>query len=147
MERKFVGFEIGFILSVCFSTGKHVFDVCMDTLGGGTVAITLGGDTVVLTLGSDPVILVGVRFPDFSIFNEGIFSVRFSIFAISKSVFLIESPAFRDKTVDDGGSVKRAMISVAAWRKKVSRLISGNGICVGKKVTVSQFLSLRVLGK
>ena len=49
--------------------------------------------------------------------------------------------------VDEGGAVNIVIISVAACRKKSSSFTCGKGITVGKKVTVSTFLSLLVFGK
>ena len=45
-------------------------------------------------------------------------SFLFSNWAISKSVFRIGSPAWRERIIVDGGTIKIVIISVAVWHKK-----------------------------
>ena len=57
----------------------------------------------------------------------GIGWIRFNCVAKVKSAFLTGSPASKLGVVVDGGDVNIVIISVAAWRKKSSNFISGNG--------------------
>ena len=63
-----------------------------------------------------------------------------------RSALRTGSPACKVGVVGDCGCVRMVIISLAACRRKSSNLISGNGIVLGKKVTVSQSLTVRVLG-
>ena len=49
--------------------------------------------------------------------------------------------------VVDDGRVRIVIMPLAACRRKLSNLISGNGIVVGKKVAMSQSLIVLVRGK
>ena len=62
----------------------------------------------------------------------GIVWMRFNCVAKVKSVFLTGFPASKLSVVVDGGNVNIVIISGAAWRKKSSNFISGNGTLVGK---------------
>ena len=77
----------------------------------------------------------------------GIIWTRFNCIAKVKSTFLTGSPASKLDVVVDGGNVNIVIISVAAWRKKSTNLISGNGTLVKKNVTMLQSLVVLVLGK
>ena len=57
------------------------------------------------------------------------------------------SPACHESDVVEGGCAKILIISSAACRKKLSNSTLGKGVVVGKKVTVSQYLTILVLGK
>ena len=80
-------------------------------------------------------------------FSDGIGWTRFSCIARVNKAFLTGSPAARLGVVVEGGSVNIDIMSSAACRRKLSNLISGNGISFGKNVTVSQARGVFVLGK
>ena len=75
------------------------------------------------------------------------FSALLSTVAISSSTFLVESPACSEGVVVEVGAFRIGIISVAAYLKKSSSLTCRNGMEAEKNVTVSTFISLRVLGK
>ena len=79
--------------------------------------------------------------------KEGRSSALCSIFAMSRSVFLVMSPACDDDVVVDGGDVRIVMISIAACLRKISRLTSGYGMTVGKNAIVSQLRSFLIFVK
>ena len=74
-------------------------------------------------------------------------SVRFRIVTISRSVFLVGSPASRLGVIVVGDTFRILIISSAACLKKSSVLTFGNEITFGKKVAVSMCLTDLVLGK
>ena len=59
---------------------------------------------------------------------------------------MLGSPAFKDGTVVEGGDVRMVTMSEAACLKWSVIVTCGNGKTVGIKVTVSQTLSLLLLG-
>ena len=117
------------LLCVC-NVAAGVYDGCF-----GSVFSTLG--STLSTLGND---IWGVG-------CSGILSIRFNWVANVMSALRTGSPACKIGVVVDGGCVSMVIISLAACLRKSFNFIAGNGIVVGKKVTVSQSLMVRVLGK
>ena len=78
---------------------------------------------------------------------KGKSSALFNILAMSRSSFLVMSPACSDGVVVDGGAVSIVMISVVACLRKLSSLSSRYGMTVGKNFRVSQSRSLLVFVK
>ena len=74
----------------------------------------------------------------------GIVSARLSCVAKVKSALRTGSPAFNVGVVVEGISVSIVMISCADCRRKSSGLTLGKGTNFGKKVTVSQSLTVFV---
>ena len=73
--------------------------------------------------------------------------ILFSCVAKVNNALRTGSPASRLGVVVDGGLVNNVIISVAACVRKSTSVIFGNGTDTGKKVTVSQSLTVFVLGK
>ena len=126
-------------------------------VGTGVGDTTLGGIACILGVGvgtgyrdsSLAFFTLGVSVSSFDLKGDGTgnLSDRFKIVAISKSEFLVGSPASRLGVVVVSVEVRILIISSAACLKKSSVFTFGNEITFGKKVTVSISLTNLILGK
>ena len=115
-------------------------NICCGTVGSSAVFCTLGTVDVWTkddeVDGNNGVFCIG-----------GIGSIRWRISANCAIALYVVSPAFKDGDILCGGFCSNCRMSVAAWRRKVSMFMVGNGVECGRKVTVPTSHSALVLVK
>ena len=128
------------VVKVTFlAADSNMIGVGLCTLGSGGDCCTLGSGEDCCTLGSGRECCLFVTCVGFV--------ALLRIVATSNSAFFVVSPSFNVGIVVLGGLVRMSIISVVACLRKSSSDTFGNGISVGKKVTVSTSLSCLVVGK
>ena len=132
------------------------------TLGDGvSVGVIVGVVSKVVDTGENfgigfiVVVVIGKVVFDSSVISIRLFviacfiewSVSFKIVATFSSALYVKSPAFSGGTKAVLDTFNIVMMSDDVWCRELSKSIFGNGIVLGKNITVSTLLSLLVFGK
>ena len=107
---------------------------CACTLGSVALSVVVALGIVLVTFDGTSTLGDGVG-------GFGSISALLSVSVIFCRALHVGSPASKLSVVVEGGAVRMVIISVAACLKKSSKPTFGIGISLGKKVTVSTFLT------